>query len=295
MTEAHAAYRAWGNSVEALLGGSDRGSGTAAEATIVGGRQDREQGREQPRDQVILDELPQVYFIAARMLERLPPSVQLEDLVHAGVLGLLEAYESFDHERNAQFRTFARFRIRGAILDSLRSLDWGPRALRRRAREIAEAGKRLESTLGRAPEREELAQALGLSLAELDTAMTEIDGLQIVGQHTLVSVDSGEVHDLIESAPSEWENPFELYVKAEQKQRLTEAIAALNEREQMVLSLYYREELTMKEVAEVIGIAVSRVSQIHQAAIGKLRTALSQPEDGSRTVERDHAAPARRK
>ena len=232
------------------------------------------------RDQLILDELPQVYFIAARILERLPASVQIEDLVNAGVLGLLEAYENYDSSRNAQFKTFARFRIRGAILDSLRSLDWGSRGMRRKAREIAETGLRLEGTLGRKPCREEIAAEMKISLDQLDTAMTQIDSLQIVGQHSAVASESGEVQDLIESAPSREENPFDLCLKAEQKRHLTRAIAALNEREQLVLSLYYREELTMKEVAEVIGIALSRVSQIHHAAIGKLRATLASLETG---------------
>lgn len=226
------------------------------------------------RNQLILDELPQVYFIAARILERLPASVQIEDLVSAGVLGLLEAYQNFDSSRNAQFKTFARFRIRGAILDSLRTLDWGSRGMRRKAREIGEARTRLESTLGRKPENEEIAAEMKISLDQLETAMTQIDSLQIVSQQSAPIGDSGEVHDLIESAPSREENPFDLCLKGEQKRHLAQAIAALNEREQLILSLYYREELTMKEVAEVVGIALSRVSQIHQAAIGKLRLAL---------------------
>lgn len=226
------------------------------------------------RNQLILDELPQVYFIASRILERLPVSVQIEDLVNAGVLGLLEAYQNFDSSRNAQFKTFARFRIRGAILDSLRTLDWGSRGMRRKAREISEARTRLEGALGRTPGKEEIADDMKISLDQLETAMTQIDSLQIVGQQTAVMGDNGEMHDLIESAPSQEDNPFDLCLKGEQKQALTKAIATLSEREQLILSLYYREELTMKEVAEVIGIALSRVSQIHNVAIGKLRVSL---------------------
>ncbi len=226
------------------------------------------------RNQLILDELPQVYFIASRILERLPASVQLEDLVNAGVLGLLEAYQNFDNSRNAQFKTFARFRIRGAILDSLRTLDWGSRGMRRKAREISDTRTRLEGTLGRTPGKDEIADEMKISLDQLETAMTQIDSLQIVGQQTTVMGDNGEMQDLIESAPSHDENPFELCLKGEQKEALTRAITGLSEREQLILSLYYREELTMKEVAEVIGIALSRVSQIHNVAIGKLRVAL---------------------
>ena len=226
------------------------------------------------RNQLITEELPQVYFIAARIHERLPASVQMEDLVSAGVVGLLEAYQSFDKARNAQFKTFARFRIRGAILDSLRTLDWGSRGMRRKARDIAETKTKLESALGRVPTREEIAYDMKISLEELDTAMTQIDGLHVVGQQAATAGEMGEPLDLIESSPSHEPNPFDLYLRGEQKQQLTRAVAALNEREQLILSLYYKEELTMKEVAEVIGVALSRVSQIHNAAIAKLRVAM---------------------
>lgn len=230
------------------------------------------------RNQIILDELPQVHFIASRMLERLPPSVQLEDLVHAGVLGLLEAYDSFDSSRNAQFKTFARFRIRGAILDSLREMDWGSRGLRRRGRELADASATLQAKLGRKPEPQELADAMQISIAQLEQSVAELDRLRIVGQSSAPASDSGEVYDLIETAPSLDDSPFVLYQKAEQRQQLVRAIAELGEREQLLLSLYYREELTMKEVAEVLGVALSRVSQIHQAALGKLRACMEAPD-----------------
>ncbi len=226
------------------------------------------------RNAMILDELPQVYFIAARILERLPQHVQLEDLVNAGVIGLLEAHKNFDGAKNAQFKTFAKFRIRGAILDSLRELDWGSRSLRRKAREITEATARLEGVLHRQPTKEEVAVELKMKPSELDEAMTQLDGLHIVGQQA-ASFDGEDVLDLIESAPSTWANPFELYCQAEDKARLAVAIGELNEREQLVLSLYYREELTMKEVAAVVGIALSRVSQIHSAALNKLKQALA--------------------
>ena len=258
MTAAYAAYRA----VAPQLAASQSDVGEAA-----------------TREQIILQELPQVYFIAARILERLPSSVQIEDLVNAGVLGLLEAYNSFDHTRNAQFKTFAKFRIRGAILDSLRALDWGSRGVRRRVREIAEATGRLENALGRKPTREELAREVNLSPEQLEAAILQSESLQIVGQQVASGGDGEDVYDLIESAPSAEESPFDLCLKAERKAHLAEAIGRLNEREQLVLSLYYREELTMKQVAEVVGIALSRVSQIHNAAVGKLKASLAYLEE----------------
>ena len=248
---------------------------TAARAAYTAAAGGPPTGAPRTRDEIILAELPQVQYIASRMLEKLPKSVQLEDLVNAGVVGLLEAYNSFDHARNAQFRTFAKFRIKGAILDSLRSLDWGSRSLRRRAREIAEATAKLEMNTGRPATQEEIAREMGISLEQLEMAMTQIDGLQIVSQQVISSLDGEDVYDLIESAPSMADSAFDLFVKSERTAHLAEAIGKLSEREQLILSLYYREGLTMKQVSEVVGIALSRVSQIHNASIAKLRAALA--------------------
>ena len=236
------------------------------------------------RNDLIMQELPQVHYIASRMLERLPQHVELNDLVHAGVIGLLEAYRTFDHSKNAQFKTFAKFRIKGAILDSLRALDWGSRGIRRKAREITDVTLKLEGTLGRYPTKEEIAAELGISLTALNEVQTELNGLHVVGQEVASSFEGDTAHDLIESAPSPWDNPFEAYCKTESKAQLAQAVSDLSEREQLILSLYYREELTMKEVAEVVGLAVSRVSQIHAATLAKLKTALG-PADKKPVVK----------
>lgn len=226
------------------------------------------------RNEIIMQELPQVQFIATRILERLPQYIELCDLVNAGVIGLIEAYRAFDPTKNAQFSTFAKFRIKGAILDSLRALDWGSRSIRRKAREIAEATSQLESKLGRSPSSEEIAANLGISLTSLNETQHSLSSLFVVGREVSSSVEGGSTIDLIESAPSVWENPFEIYQKKEEKALLAKAVSELSEREQLILSLYYVEELTMKEVAQVVGLAVSRVSQIHAAALIKLRTSL---------------------
>jgi RNA polymerase sigma factor for flagellar operon FliA len=231
-----------------------------------------EAGLEQ-RNVLVLEQLPQVYYIAARILERLPQHVELEDLVNAGVIGLLEACHSFDSSLNAQFKTFAKFRIRGAILDSLRMLDWGSRGLRHKAREITVVTSRLEGSLGRQPDKEEIAKEMRLTLIQLDGAMTQLQGLHIVQQTE--SFDGEEVHDVMEGTPSSWENPFELYRRAEEKGQLAAAVAELSERQQLILALHYVEELTIKEVAAVVGVSISRVSQIHFAALDKLKNALS--------------------
>jgi RNA polymerase sigma factor for flagellar operon FliA len=228
------------------------------------------------RNELVLRELPQVYYVAARIRERLPSHVEMEDLVQAGVIGLLDACRNYDSSRDAQFSTFARFRIRGAILDSLRKLDWGNRTLRKKGREIAKSIAKLEQSLWRQPVEEEIAADLHMSLDELQSTMTQLDGLFLVGQQVGSASDSTVSFDLIESAPSSGaDNPFDLCLEGEMKAHLAEAVSQMSEREQLILSLYYREELTMKEISEVVGIAVSRVSQIHAAMTVKLRASLS--------------------
>jgi RNA polymerase sigma factor for flagellar operon FliA len=227
-------------------------------------------------DERVLQELPQVYYIAARIRERLPQHVELEDLVSAGVIGLLEANRSFDSTKNAQFRTFAKFRIRGAILDSLREIDWGSRSLRRRGREIAEATARLEARLGRNPVEAEIATEMSIEVDHLRRIVAQLDVLHLAGQQVVTSNDKTETMDVIESAPNlDDPDPFDLCLEAEMKVHLAEAIGKLTEREQLILSLCYREELTMKEIAKVVGVALSRVSQIRQASMLKLRESLA--------------------
>jgi RNA polymerase sigma factor FliA len=227
------------------------------------------------RNELVLRELPQVYYVAARIRERLPKQVEMDDLVQAGVLGLLDACRNYDSAKDAQFSTFAKHRIRGAILDNLRKLDWGSRTLRRKGREIAASAAKLESQLGRHALEEEIAAEMKMGVDELQSALAQLDGLFLVGQLANVSGDSDESFDLIESAPSTGkDNPFELCLEGEMKAQLAAAVSRMSEREQLILSLYYYEELTMKEVAEVVGIAVSRVSQIHAAAMLKLRVLL---------------------
>lgn len=230
-------------------------------------------------DDLVMQELSQVYYIAARIRERLPQHVEMDDLVSAGVVGLLEANRTFDPTKNAQFKTFAKFRIRGAILDSLREIDWGSRSLRRRGREIAEATARLEARLGRHPVEAEIADEMQLDLDHLRKIVAQIDHLHVAGQHVATSNDESETMDLIESAPDDDPDPFDLCLQGEMKEHLAEAIGRLSEREQLILSLYYKEELTMKEIAKVVGVALSRVSQIRQAAVDKLRATLAHVEN----------------
>lgn len=236
------------------------------------------------RDRLLLEHLPQVHWIARRIHERLPAQVPIEDLYHAGIVGLMEALERFDPEQNVQFGAYARFRIRGAILDSLRELDWSPRSLRRQARQMEDAIARLQARLGRSPEEEEIAEEMGLPIDQFQHLLGELRGLGLGSLEHDAGEDSTEAAGA--GTPTAVEDPFEQCLQGELRQFLAEAIAELSDQEQRVLALYYYEELTMKEVGEVIGVGESRVSQIHAAALLKLRARLRQrlgaPSDGVR-------------
>ena len=226
------------------------------------------------RERVLMDQLPQVRYIARRIHERLPRHVPLEDLIHAGVVGLIDALSKFDESKHVQFSSYAKFRIRGAILDSLRELDWSPRELRRKGRMVEQTYSQLSGKLGRAPNENELAQDLGLELRELQSLLAELDGLEL-GSLRVESPRDGKEEDLTDRVPSApEETPFFLCLRSEMKQLLAQAIGELAEKEQRVLALYYYEELTMKEVGEVLGIGESRVSQIHSLAMVRLRARL---------------------
>ena len=225
-------------------------------------------------EQLIMRELPQVYYIARQLHERLPKQVPLEDLVHAGVIGLIEAVRSYNPSRAVPLKSYAKFRIRGAILDSLRELDWGSRLLRHKGRQMEEAISKLSKQLGRQPECDEIAAELGISTDEVYLIARRIDGAILVGQEVRSTYDRSENQDLIESAPSRDESPFELCQRTEVKEKLATVIGTLSEKEQMVISLYYKEELTMKEIAVVMQLGESRISQLHTLSLAKLRAAL---------------------
>jgi RNA polymerase sigma factor for flagellar operon FliA len=228
------------------------------------------------RERILLEQLPQVRYIARRIHERLPRHVPLDDLVHAGVLGLMDALNKYDRTKHVQFASYAKFRIRGAILDSLRELDWSPRELRRKARRIDDVYSGLSKQLGRTPTESELASELGMQLHELQLLMGELDGLEI-GSLRIESPRDGQEEDLCEFLPNAPEDtPFFLCLRSEMKGLLGAAIDELSEKERQVLALYYFEELTMKEVGMALGIGESRVSQIHSLAVVRLRVRLQE-------------------
>jgi RNA polymerase sigma factor for flagellar operon FliA len=231
---------------------------------------------EEERERLLLEQLPQVRYIARRIHERLPRHVPLEDLVHAGVVGLIDALHKYDRSKHVQFGSYAKFRIRGAILDSLREMDWSPRDLRRKARRLEEAHCKLRSELGRNPSEPELAVELNMDLRGLQLLLGEINGLEI-GSLRVASPRDGKEEDLCEYLPNDpRETPLVLCLNSEMKQLLARAIGDLPEKERQVLALYYYEELTMKEVGAVLGVGESRVSQIHSMALVRLRARLSE-------------------
>lgn len=228
----------------------------------------------QERDRLLLEHLPTVRFVARRIHERLPQHVDLEDLVSAGIVGLIDAFTKFDHGKQVQFKSYAQFRIRGAILDSLRTLDWSPRELRRKGRAIEEAIRLLTHTLGRAPAEAEIAESLKMTLNEYQTVLGELKGLEI-GSLNLERNEDGGDDELSYVPGSDSDEPLFRCLKGELRQRLIDAIETLPEKERLVLTLYYYEELTMKEIGLTLGVVESRVSQIHSAAVLRLRATMA--------------------
>jgi len=222
------------------------------------------------REKLLLEHLPQVQYIARRIHDRLPPQVLLEDLVHAGILGLMDAVRKYDPGKNVQLKHYAEFRIRGAILDSLRQVDWSPRALRRQARRLEQAISDCKARLGRDRTEPEIAAELNITLESLQQLLGDLRGLDI-GSLQSESNDSPGGEAPQPRAVGEESDPYQQALHSEMNGLLDRAIGELPDRERQVLALYHYEELTMKEVGAVPKIGESRVSQIHTAALLRLR------------------------
>lgn len=225
------------------------------------------------REQLILEHLPQVRLIARRIHDRLPESVPLEDLISTGVVGLIAAIDRFDASHNVKLKTYAEYKIRGAILDSLRGLDWAPRQQRRRSKQIEAAISSAEQRLRRAPSEEEIAAELGVPLEEYHDWLAEVRGL------TLGSLESGgadeENPDLLRFVTSDEEQwPSRQYERAELSRLLKACIERMPKTERVVLGLYYQDELTLREIARIVHLHESRVSQLKSQAVLRLRSFL---------------------
>ena len=225
------------------------------------------------RDHTLAEHLPTVRQVARSIHKRLPYHVDINDLINSGVLGLIDAFQKFNPEKGTQFGAFARFRIRGAILDYLRSLDWSPRELRNRRRKVNQAREMLIGRYGRVPSESEVATELKMKLNEFQRLLREINDVEIGSLNVTFPGGSGE--ERIAELPDKTdENPVSQCLRAEIKQCVRDAIEGLPECERLVMLLYYREELTRKEIGMHLGIAESRISQIHASAIRRLRAAL---------------------
>jgi len=228
------------------------------------------------RNRLLMENLGQVRYIARRIHGRLPSQVDLQDLVHAGVLGLIDALHKYDPGRDIKLTSYAKFRIRGSILDSLRKLDWSPRDLRRKARRIEQGHRNIEAQFGRVATNPEVAADMGVSLQEYEWMLAELRGLDLGSLEDSGREDSGppDMDRFLRTSPDQ--DPFQLCMRSEARRLLENAIEQLPARERHVLALYYFEELTMKEVGAVLGVNESRVSQIHSAAMVRLRVLLQQ-------------------
>ena len=230
------------------------------------------------RDRLILTYAPLVKYVAGRLGSGLPAHVDENDLVSYGLLGLIGAIERFDPDRDIKFETYAIARIKGSIIDELRALDWVPRSVRSRARDIERAIADLERTLHRAPTDEEIAGKLGLTTDELDDSLSEIGRSSIAALDELWTISSsgGDQVALIDTIEdTQGPAPTTALDQAEMKEMVADAISRLPEREKLVVTLYYYEELTLREIGEVLGVTESRVSQLHTKPILRLKGRLA--------------------
>jgi RNA polymerase sigma factor FliA len=225
------------------------------------------------RDQLIIQYAPWVKFIALRMVAKLPSHIQAEDLISAGIIGLIDALDKFNPAREVQFKTYAQIRIQGAMKDELRSLDWASRSMRQKVKRLEQAYATLEQQLGRPPSSEEVASSMGIEIDDFEALLDDVKGTSLVSLEELGQGPASEDKSaLLEALLSrEDQDPIELLNLHDLKKALTEAIAELPEKERLVLSLYYFEELTMKEVGKVLNLTESRISQLHTQAVLRLR------------------------
>ncbi|MBV9439081.1 MAG: FliA/WhiG family RNA polymerase sigma factor [Candidatus Eremiobacteraeota bacterium] len=232
-------------------------------------------GVELSREEIIHKYLHLVKYVAGRISINLPPNVEINDLINDGILGLIDAIEKYDDARGVKFETYAITRINGAIIDALRALDWVPRAVRQRARELEKAYQELEAQLGRAPSEEEIAQKLSLSPKELDVLMQKVRGTAVLSLEEFLPNERGYEIPLLDTLRDDGTEVSSAVEAREIKAALVRAVDELSHQERTVISLYYFEGLTLKEIKGALNVSESRVSQIHAQAVIHLRTKLA--------------------
>jgi RNA polymerase sigma factor for flagellar operon FliA len=229
------------------------------------------------KEQIVLEHGPLIRYIVNRIAVRLPSHIDLDDLHNTGVIGLIDAIDKYDPDKNCKFKTYAEFRIKGAILDQLRSLDWVPRSVRQKSRRLERAYGEVEQRLGRSASDEEVADSLGLQIDKFHELMNQVRGISLVNLEEIRGGGqdgdrNGTFADIVEDVHSE--NPFASLKLAEQRNIVADTIATLPEKERLVVSFYYYDDLNMKEIGNILGITESRVCQIHTKAMLRLRAKL---------------------
>ena len=225
------------------------------------------------KNELLKDHAPLVKKLAHQMKAKLPPSVEVDDLIQAGMIGLLDAVNRYEETHGAQFETYAVQRIRGAMLDELRSSDWMPRSMRQNMRKIEVAMNQLQQRLGRSPTESEVASQLKLSLAEYQDLLTDGGGHQLVYYEDFHDGDGNE-HFLDRYCTDESNDPLKALMNTGFRQAVIDAILALPDREKILMGLYYEQEMNLKEIGAVMGVSESRVCQLHSQAVARMRATL---------------------
>jgi len=234
------------------------------------------------KDRMIIEYAPLVRYIARRIAMRLPPHIDVDDLINAGILGLIDAIEKYDPSREVKFKTYAEIRIKGAILDELRAMDWIPRSIRKVINRLVDAYHVLEQRLGRPAEDEEIAELLGLTMEEFFELLKQAAGVPLISLDLLIDYDDKKRNILSCLVDPKSENAFGELGLGEVRDAVARAIEDLPEKEKQVISLYYYDELTMKEIGKVLDLTESRVSQIHTRAILRLRVRINNFKNGEK-------------
>ncbi|WP_372491212.1 FliA/WhiG family RNA polymerase sigma factor [Amycolatopsis tucumanensis] len=265
-----------GTSTAPVGGSAARSAGDGDSAIQAVWREFRERPEQRLRERLVLHYAPLVKYVAGRVGTGLPTHVDVSDLIQSGIFGLIDAIEKFEPERGLRFETYAMQRIRGAILDDLRSQDWVPRVVRSRAREVERALERLGGRLRRTPTDTEVAAELGITLDELRDLYSQLQLTSVVALEDLMAAGR-ESGSLVDTLPDDDAiDPVAVLVDRDNRRQLAEAIAQLTERDRIVVSLYYFERLTLAEIGRVLGVTESRVSQLHTRAVLRLRARLTE-------------------
>jgi len=227
------------------------------------------------RDQLIMDYAPLIRYVAQRISSRLPSNIEIDDLISAGVIGLMDAIEKYDPSRDNKFKTYAEFRIRGAILDELRSQDWVPRSVRDKAKKMERTNQELEQRYGRSVSDSELSDAMGIRLDDYYDIVSKVKGVQLLSVDELSSPTQPDKKSLLEVLENpNIKNPYQHLKSKGIEEDLKRKISDLPEKQRLVLSLYYFEDLNLKEIGRILDVTESRVSQLHTQAVEKLRSRL---------------------